>query len=73
MLAVQILVFSLDFNQQGCALGSSSGPIRDVYKDGQGFAPNEYVLFISSDNVKACLSGTTLAYAGPCEMHPTTD
>ncbi|CAH8525673.1 unnamed protein product [Schistosoma turkestanicum] len=57
----------------GCAIGSGSGSIRDVYQDGPGFAPNEYVLFISSDNVKACLSGSTLAYAGPCEMHPTTD
>uniref|UniRef100_A0A3Q0KIZ7 Leishmanolysin-like peptidase n=1 Tax=Schistosoma mansoni TaxID=6183 RepID=A0A3Q0KIZ7_SCHMA len=57
----------------GCAVGTGSGYIRDVYQDGSGFAPNEYVLFISSDNKKGCLSGVTLAYAGPCEMHPTTD
>ncbi|CAH8583104.1 unnamed protein product [Schistosoma rodhaini] len=57
----------------GCAVGTGSGYIRDVYQDGSGFAPNEYVLFISSDNNKGCLSGITLAYAGPCEMHPTTD
>ncbi|KAH8872666.1 Leishmanolysin-like peptidase [Schistosoma japonicum] len=57
----------------GCAMGSGGNDIRDVYQDGAGFAPNEYVLFVESENKKGCTSGSTLAYAGPCEMHPTTD
>ncbi|CAI2730968.1 unnamed protein product [Schistosoma spindalis] len=57
----------------GCSEGPSAGSLRDVYRDGSGFAPNEYVVFVGSENKHGCLSGATLAYAGPCEMHPTTD
>ncbi|VDP71816.1 unnamed protein product [Schistosoma mattheei] len=62
-----------DQYSSGCAVGSGGDNIRDVYQDGPGFAPNEYVLFVESENKQGCLSGSTLAYAGPCEMHPTTD
>ncbi|VDP25273.1 unnamed protein product [Schistosoma curassoni] len=62
-----------DQYSSGCAVGSRGDNIRDVYQDGPGFAPNEYVLFVESENKQGCLSGSTLAYAGPCEMHPTTD
>ncbi|KAK4467426.1 hypothetical protein MN116_009072 [Schistosoma mekongi] len=57
----------------GCSIGYGNGNMREVYQDGPGFAPNEYVIFVSSENKHGCTSGTTLAYAGPCEMHPTTD
>ncbi|VDO83421.1 unnamed protein product [Schistosoma margrebowiei] len=57
----------------GCSVGSSVGSLREVYRDGPGFAPNQYVVFVSSVNEHGCLSGRTLAYAGACETHPTTD
>ncbi|TNN18161.1 Leishmanolysin-like peptidase isoform 2 [Schistosoma japonicum] len=57
----------------GCLIGYGNGNMREVYKDGPGFEPNEYVIFVGSENKHGCTSGTTLAYAGPCEMHPTTD
>ncbi|CAH8857671.1 unnamed protein product [Trichobilharzia szidati] len=57
----------------GCAVGGGGQNIRNVYQDGPGFAPNEFVMFVEAANKGACTSGSTLAYAGPCEMHPTTD
>ncbi|CAH8572200.1 unnamed protein product [Schistosoma intercalatum] len=57
----------------GCSVGSGVGSLREVYRDGSGFAPNQYVVFVSSVNEHGCLSGRTLAYAGACETHPTTD
>ncbi|CAH8597076.1 unnamed protein product [Schistosoma haematobium] len=57
----------------GCSVGSGVGSLREVYRDGPGFAPNQYVVFVSSVNEHGCLSGRTLAYAGACETHPTTD
>nr|CAH8853228.1 unnamed protein product [Trichobilharzia regenti] len=56
-----------------CSQSSDGKNFKEVYQDGPGFAPNEYVIFVDSENKGACASGSTLAFAGPCEMHPTTD
>ncbi|VDP97635.1 unnamed protein product [Trichobilharzia regenti] len=57
----------------GCFQGRDGSNLRRVTQDGPGFAPNEFVMFVDSVNKGSCRRGVTVAFASPCEMHPTTD